>query len=190
MSGDFFDAQGMFERAFKPVDGGYLFYPWRWSGGYLITPEEFEALKENARQISRTRTVLMMVGAVLAIITAAIVADAQLGTRISEGPWLGIGTASVICVPLLWKAYAPQRLVRGRKPVAPPLTREEKIRERARIFSPQFMRFSMGVTVIMMIIGLRKIGDDPWLGAPLIVIFGLLFAQNFWALWQQRNTDA
>ena len=36
-----FNLVGVFERSFTPIEDGYLYYPSRCSGGYLVTPRWF-----------------------------------------------------------------------------------------------------------------------------------------------------
>jgi hypothetical protein len=39
-----FDLRAAFTKQFTPVDGGYVYYPPRGSGGKLVTLDEYESL--------------------------------------------------------------------------------------------------------------------------------------------------
>ena len=47
-----FDAAGAFTRQFKPVDGGYVYYPSRKAGGKLVTVDEYETMVANWQRIA------------------------------------------------------------------------------------------------------------------------------------------
>ena len=115
-----FDATGAFIRQFTPVDGGYVFYPSRKSGGKLVTFEEYEALVTNWRRVAGWRSHWKVAGIVFLVILLWTLASQALALP-DSADWLVI----VACVAalsgwVLWASFAPHRLVKDRPDYTPP----------------------------------------------------------------------
>lgn len=114
-----FDTVGTLERSFTPVEGGYLYYPSRWHGGYLVTQEEYDDLVSQWRTIAGWRGIFKLV--LLAIVLIMVLGFVARWLGVSDDvvdpfmPFVGI----VIVVPIIWTSSAAYRLIRKRTPIKP-----------------------------------------------------------------------
>lgn len=115
-----FDSTDAFAKLFTPVEGGYLYYPSKKSGGKLVTIEEYHELVEGWRKVAGPSGRWKLVGIVMLAIFLWIL--------ISKALFLPVWSDSV-AVPLtvigisgwfFWAIFAPRRLVRNRPVIAPP----------------------------------------------------------------------
>ena len=120
-----FDPVATFERSFTPVDGGYLYYPSRWSGGYLVTEDEFAALRDEWKKAAGWKGIFKLVGLALLGLIAVMAVVQFLGISDMSEPYIGYTMGIPVIAYFLWKGTAPNRLVKLREPVAPPRTRSE-----------------------------------------------------------------
>lgn len=120
-----FNSAKMYERMFAPTEGGFLYYPSNWSGGYFLTHEERDRLVAEWAETSSLTGTLKLVGIAMLALTLAMAAIFALGLEEQTEPFLGLGLGIALGFYLIWKYSAAYRLVRGREPVMPPRTAEE-----------------------------------------------------------------
>jgi len=179
-----FDSIGMFAKQFTPVDGGYLYYSSRKSGGKLVTAEEYEGLLEGWRKVAGGAGTLKSVGVVILWILLSTLISKSL-----ELPgWADkilIAVAVVgISAWLLWAGFAPYRLVRDREAVTPPRPGSEARKQaRAALNWPMVIVFLLasGATFFASIALPREmVASWAWL-----VGSGLMFVAYAWVAIQK-----
>src|SRR5687768_15783278 len=114
-----FGAKKMFERQFTPCEGGYLFYPFAWSRGYLVTEAEFRKLCHDR---DRSLSFIGMLKWLLPLMLVVTVVSATPAILLEDERFLTAGNVVLVLVVLtviLWKSMAATRLIRGREPIAP-----------------------------------------------------------------------
>lgn len=115
-----FDPVASFSKQFTPVDGGYLIYPSRKSGGKLVTHDEYDRLFADWKRIAGTRGIWIAAAVVVLVISAWTVALDLL----SLPEWTDTVFMNALIVMVVgrfvWAGFAPHRLVRGRPAIAPP----------------------------------------------------------------------
>lgn len=120
-----FNSAKMYERIFVHTEGGFLFYPSKWSGGYFLTHEERDRLVADWARIAGFGGTLKLVGVAILAYTLAMAASLALGVEEQAEPYFSLVFGIALCAYMLWKLSAAYRLVRGREPVMPPRTAEE-----------------------------------------------------------------
>jgi hypothetical protein len=138
-----FDPIGAFEKQFTQVEGGFLFYPSRKSGGKLVTDEEYNLLVSDWKRASQRVTGWKTVG--------AVVVAAVLWTSLSEALYLPDWTTKLLiialviamCAWLFWASFAPRRLVTKRSAVAPPRPASEARRAARAALNWPFVIFAL-----------------------------------------------
>ncbi|KWV94598.1 hypothetical protein [Erythrobacter sp. AP23] len=174
-----FDTVGVLKRSFEPVDGGYLYYPTRWSHGYLVTPAEYEALIEDWRRVAGWKGLVKLAGlTVLAFLAGSMLANFVDVSR-STSSVVGYGVTAGVIGYLVWQSTAANRLVKGRKPYAPPRSGKE---------AEAAMGKTLGRTIAvwMVIVSLSFLAwavfiaiSQPLLGIPLAALIGVVAFLNF-----------
>ena len=111
-----------FADQFTPVEGGYLYYASRKSGGRRVTSDEFQHLVLQWRR--RVGPWRLALPCLIAIIGWTVLSD-----QFALPAWSSSAFNALIVVAmaawLVWAAYAPRRLVKERPEVAPPRPRKE-----------------------------------------------------------------
>ncbi|GEM_PF-3345159 len=169
------DETAVFESFFKPVEGGYRYYVWRWGRGYSITRAERDEMVAAFRRRLRSRniwTIVLGVAIALALILAAFAL-----LRISEAFFwpLVIAASAAFFAWQRWSMRDVLRPIRGRKPDAP--------RRDGREFDVAMGRAwgRMGLVWIVMfgcIAAMNLVSFDdksPAIAIPLAVLFVGLF---------------
>lgn len=173
------DPISTFAKQFTPVEGGYLFYPSRKSGGKLVTPEEFERLMENWRRVAGTKGRWKSVGAIVLAITLWLLLSQLLRAPSWADEVIVPAVAVGIVAWLLWASFAPQRLVRDRPAVAPPRPLPQARREaRAMLKWPTVLVVTLlsgAIFLGCLLSPHRTFGDWAWL-----VGSGAMFALYLW----------
>lgn len=146
-----FDPVGTFTRQFKPVDGGYVYYPGPKSGGKLVTAGEYQQLVAHWERTAGRHGQWKVAGIVIAIIALwTLVTQSMPLPDWTE--WIIIGLCVVsITAWFFWASFAPRRLVRGRPDVAPPRLRSEVTREARASLNWRLVAFALlfsGVALI------------------------------------------
>lgn len=174
-----FDSVGAFTRQFTPVDGGYLFYPSRKSGGKLITADEYHRLVANWEKIAGKAGIWKTVGVVfLALILWTVLSE---GLSLPEWADTFIITCLVLAISawMLWAGFAPYRLVRRRPAVTSPRTAAEARREARATLNWPFVIFALllsGATFIATVTTPeRTLSTWAWL-----IGSGLMLAVYLW----------
>ena len=124
-----FDSVGAFTKQFTPIEGGYLFYPWKKSGGKLVTEHEYQLLVADWKRVAGTRGIWKIVGLIVVAILLWMFVSKAL--TLPEGADWVFTTGCVLGVSawLLWMSFSPQRLVRHRPDIAPPRPASQVRRE-------------------------------------------------------------
>ena len=118
-----------FLRQFLPVEGGYIYYPGRKSGGKRVTQQEYDDLAAGWQRVAGLGGQAKMAG----VVVGAIFVQTMLEQAGLLPGWSGIAV-TVACVAgitgrLFYAAAAPRRLVSGRPDSAPPRASSQARRE-------------------------------------------------------------
>jgi len=111
-----FDSTRSFAAQFTPIDGGFLYYTSRKSGGRLITADEYQELLKLWRR--RSNPWGLAIATLVIIVGWAVASDAFALPEWSEGLFIAVVVAA-LCSWIFWAACAPRRLVRDRPAIAP-----------------------------------------------------------------------
>lgn len=176
-----FNTVATYERLFTPTEGGYLFYPWVWSGGYLITNEEYDRLVADWRLANswslRIKLGLAMVAAMVAGVIIIFVTGAP--PEISSNVLAGV-IALGLTGHLLWRLSAVYRLIIGRKPVVGRRSRDASRAQVASMMSwPMLLWITFGISLgsaFLLFFALR--------GSWLAGILGIVFAISGYQYWR------
>lgn len=122
MSKRIFDTEKLFESTFERLEDGYLVYPWRWSKGYWVSPDEYAGLKVKFRRLLSWQS-LTSIGLAPAIILL-LGAYAAIEWEWWNAIFWAMALVLSFLVFFIWQGLAPQRLVFGRDPIAPRRSRE------------------------------------------------------------------
>lgn len=120
-----FNSAKFYEKIFVPTDGGFLYYPSNWSGGYFLTHEERDRLVAEWARAAGFVGTLKLVGVAMLAFTLAMAASLALGVEEQAEPYISLVFGIALIAYMLWKYSAAYRLVRRREPVMPPRTAEE-----------------------------------------------------------------
>ncbi|MBO9621461.1 MAG: hypothetical protein J7500_01990 [Sphingomonas sp.] len=138
-----FDSMGAFAKRFKPIEGGYLYYPSKKGGGKLVTAEERDELIEGWRKVAGPTGTWKMVG----IVMLAIFLWISISSALSLPDWSdSVSTAVVVagvCGWIFWASLAPARLVKDRPDSAPPLPVSQAKREARALLNWRFVIFAL-----------------------------------------------
>lgn len=164
-----FDAVAAFERSFIPIQGGYLYYPSRWSSGYLVSGEEYQQLVEEWRKVAGFWGILRLVAVLAIALILLVLVDEHVGLDSSYDLTTYACIAAVIAY-ILWKSTAPVRLVRGREPVSPPRTAKQSEEQMGRALGWP-VAISLAITSIGFLAwSVSLAASKPLLGVPLAVL--------------------
>lgn len=115
-----FSTAGVLERSFTPVEEGYLYYPSRWSHGYLVRPDEYKALIYDWQRVAGWKGILSLVGLLSVALLVGMAMIYWLGLDEWANTALSLGLATALVGYLIWKSTATNRLIRSREPAVPP----------------------------------------------------------------------
>jgi hypothetical protein len=186
-----FDSTKQFARQFRPVEGGYLYFPGRWGKGYLVSPDEYDQLCEEWKRVAGWSGILRLVGFIILGIILVLTITAWLGlpSETTDGPELLLALA--VPAYLVWKAAAPYRLVRHREPIAPRRTPREVEGDMARnIGWPMAVLLAVLSLWFIVMFALAAI-INPLVGVPLLLFFSIAAYLNGRAIfrkWADRKT--
>ena len=138
-----FDTVGAFKKQFTPVEGGYLFYPSRKSGGKLITANEYDCLVADWERIAGRVGLWKTVG----VVVLALLLWTLLSQGLSLPGWTDTFIIAVlvvtICGWLFWASFAPRRLVKDRSAVTSPRPASDARRESRAALNWPFVTFAL-----------------------------------------------
>lgn len=169
-----FDTAGVLDRSFTPVEEGYLFYPSRWSHGYLVKPEEYGELIDEWRRVAGWKGLLSLIGLMVVALLIGMAIIYWLGLAEWANTVISLGLATGLAGYLIWKSTAANRLVRNRTPAAPP---------RAARAADHAMGKALGRPMAMWlaILSLIALGwaiafamVTPLWGIPAAIVFGIM----------------
>jgi len=179
-----------FDKLFTPIEGGYLYYPLRWSRGYFVSAAEYEHLRERIGWLFDGRLVATCVAfAVVAVVVQEIAAASYAVAGLSPDALVAITALPLISL-LVWNLCALWRLVRGREPVAPPRSALEVDRDFARAMSWPMTAWGLVMFTGPVVVGLLALTFAPLVAIPWTLLFGLAwfqFARAARAKWQMRK---
>lgn len=138
-----FDPVDAFSRQFKPIDGGYLYYPSRTSGGKLVTDVEYEELLANWQKVAGRRGQWTIIGIISAVIFGWIILSQSVTLPYWAEKLMMPGLVIVISAWFLWASLAPRRLVSGRPDFTPPRPAQAARRESRALLSWRFVIFAL-----------------------------------------------
>src|SRR3546814_9594755 len=99
---------GAFNNQFTPVDGGYLYYPSKNSGGKLVTADEYEQLAAGWRKVAGRRGMWKIVG----IVMLAIIFWTTISKSLSLPEWsdsiMVAASVAGISAWLLWASRSEE----------------------------------------------------------------------------------
>jgi hypothetical protein len=154
-----FDPVGAFTRQFTPVEGGYLYYPSRRSGGKLVSASEYEMLVADWRRIAAGGT-WKVAGFLILVIVVGTIASRTLAVPDWMLDIAVFGAIAAISIGVLWVGGAPRRLVRERPAITPPRPIGEAQRDSRRLMKWPFV-------LVMIVIWTRwfLLSFDYWQGS-------------------------
>ena len=179
-----FGSKRAFVRWFKPVSGGYVYYPKKSAGGKLVTSEEYDRLVQTWERTTGLLGTLTNVG----LVVLAIVLWVLLAKAFTFPKWTDL-IITIICVVgislrIFWAAFAPMRLVENRPDVAPPRAASETRREARAALNWPFVLFFLLASVSVFIVHVTG-GDRTRTGWAWLVGSGLFFALYLWIAIQK-----
>ena len=169
-----FNTVGVLERSFTPTEGGFLYYPSRWSHGYLVTTTEYEALINDWRRVAGWKGILIGVGILLLAATLGVVAIDLLGGGESVKRALTYCLAAVLVIYVIWKSTAASRLVRGRDPAAPPRSSKEAEFEMGRTLGRPLAIWMAFASLCFLGWAMLFALSDPLWGVPLALFVAVV----------------
>ena len=179
-----FDPIGAFTRQFTPIEGGYLYYPSRKTGGKLVTAEEFEQLVSDWQRVAGTKATWKFVGLVaLAILLWTFVSDALALPEWAD--WIIIiGCVAGLSGWLIWASMAPRRLLRYRPAITPPRPASEARREARATLNWPFVLFALLVSGVIFF-GSVSFPDQSLSWWAWTIGSGLFFGLYVWTAVQK-----
>lgn len=138
-----FDPVDAFSRQFKPIEGGYLYYPSRKSGGKLVTDVEYAELLADWQGIAGRRGQWTIIGIISAVILGWITLSQSVTLPYWAEKLMMLGLVIGISGWFLWASLAPRRLVRGRPDFTPPRPAQAARRESRALLSWRFVIFAL-----------------------------------------------
>lgn len=161
----------VFKRSFEPIEGGYLYYPTRWSGGYFLSAAEYDALIADWERTAGFKRMLLLVGiALLGIVVSTVVSST---TDLDLDGIAPRAIAFGLAGYLIWKSTAVNRLVRGRKPMRPP---RSGLEAEVAMGNALGMPLAIGLVVVSLSFvasGILLAQVEPFLGVPVAAIFAV-----------------
>lgn len=179
-----FDSAGAFKRWFKPVSGGYLYYPKKGVGGKLVTADEYEHLVTRWERTAGRRGIWTTVG----VVFLAILVWTFLSEALALPEWMDwiiiMGCVAGVSVRIFWAAFAPRRLVKNRPDIAPPRAASEAQREARAALNWPFVLFALVASAAVLIVQVVS-GEQTATGWAWLVGSGLVFAVYLWIAIQK-----
>lgn len=166
-----------FERNFQRIENGYLYYPSRWSSGYLVTPEEYETLVSDWRKVAGLRALVVAVMAFGAATAALAYLLVALGSPF-EAEYAGYAIACGLGGYLLWHSLAPNRLIRGREPHTPRRSGGEAERQMGQSLGSRTALSIAFTSFCFTGWGVVLAFERPIIGMPLAMIFAVATFYN------------
>jgi hypothetical protein len=172
-----FDATGAFTRQFKPIEGGYVYYPSRKAGGKLVTYDEYERLVAAWQKVAGRRGQLKIVGVLIAFILLWTIVSQAL-TLPDWTEWVMIAVC-VLCILIwfFWASFAPRRLASGRPDITQPRSLPEAKREARALLN---WRFVLAICDFRAAVQWRSSFQHPELTEPNTGLVGM-------AGWQRHT---
>lgn len=169
--------QSFATRFFRRPDG-YAYYPTPWSQGYLLKPEEYEALEAaHLKQFgfwSILKWILVLVFSVAIISTIATALDHPLE---AFERYFEITIGAGIVGSTIWMYSAPYRHVRQRKPDLPKRGRTERLSDTAKNLPWPVYVFSFLILPWFGVLGWTLFKDGSWWGLVFVALM-------LWALFE------
>jgi hypothetical protein len=169
-----FNTAGVLERSFTPVEEGYLYYPSRWSHGYLVKPEEYETLIDEWQRFAGWKGIWKLVGAMIValIISMAIIYWLGLGERANT--FLNLALAAAMAGYMIWKSTAANRLVRGREKFAPPRSSQAAEDAMGKALGRPMSVWLVVVSLSFLALAIDFAVATPLWGVPAVIIVATL----------------
>ncbi len=165
-----FNTGKLFDTQFEPVEGGYRYHPWPWSKGYLVTEDEFQRTRAEYLSASSWRFMGQMALYLAAVSVVLAFATLSLGGTIKESDWVMYILIAPLIGLVIWRIFAPQRLVWGREPFAPRRTREEQDKHAAVAFGWLPIALMIAVSVLWIALEAYLLTNENWWGLAVIAI--------------------
>lgn len=115
-----FNAIGAFTKQFTPIDGGYLYFPSKKSGGKLVTADEFQKLVEDWERTAGRKGQWKMMGIVVVGIILFTIVDELFALPDWTNALCTFTVVVGVSGRLLWASFAPRRLVSERAAITQP----------------------------------------------------------------------
>lgn len=181
-----FDVTTAFSRQFTPVDGGYVYYPFRTAGGKLVTAAEYERLVADWERVAGRRGRWKAVG----LLSAAILLWVFVSQALALPEWADsiilMGSVGALSGWIYWASLAPRRLVRHRPDIAPPRLPSEARREARAALNWPFVLLVLFASGTIFVGHLTTPEASPRWWA-WVIGSGLFFVGYFWLAIQKLN---
>lgn len=168
------DTVGVLERSFTPVEEGYLYYPSRWSGGYLVAPDEYRTLIDDWRRTAGWKGLFKLVGIMCIVLMIGMMAIDYLGLADVYETILSVGSATALAGYILWKGTAASRLVRGREPAAPPRSSTEADTDMAKAIGRPVAVWMAFVSISFLFWAILFAVFSPVWGIPAVIFVSVV----------------
>lgn len=169
-----FDTAGLLQRSFTPVEGGYLYYPYRWSHGYLVKPGEYDALVDDWRRVARWRGIWKLVGVMAVALTIGMAIIYWLGLGELANTVLNFGLGTAMAGYIIWKSTAANRLVRGREKFAPPRSSQAAEDAMGKALGRRMSVWLAIGSLSFLALAIDYAVATPRWGVPAVIIFATL----------------
>lgn len=168
------DTVGVLERSFTPVEEGYLYYPSRWSHGYLVAPDEYRTLIDEWRRIAGWKGLFKLVGIMYIVLMIGMIALEYLGLADVYETIVTVGSATALAGYILWKGTAASRLVRGREPAAPPRSSTEADTDMAKALGRPMAAWMTFVSISLLFWAILFAVFAPLWGIPAAILVSVV----------------
>lgn len=167
-----------FERSFTPVDGGYIYYPSRWHGGYLVTQEEYEGLLAQWRAVAGWKGIAALVFLTIGLLVGVMTAARYLGMADEKVAAFTPFLAIIVILPLIWRSSATYRLVRRRAPVRPRRSSKDAELQMGRVLGRPMTIWIGVVSLGFLAWAARWALAEPVFGVPVFLLAGTIVFFN------------
>jgi hypothetical protein len=138
-----FDTIGAFKKQFTRVEGGYLVYPSRKTGGKLVSDEEYEHLVKGWERVAGRSGRWKAIGVIVVIIALWTLLSDVVPLPEWRDTFLTAAIVSAMSARLLWASTTPRRLVKDRPTITPPRMAAEARRDARAAINWPFVVFAL-----------------------------------------------
>lgn len=156
-----------------------MFYPTRWSRGYLVAEDEYRDLRDDWRRLHSISGMTKLAAAVFIPASIVFVAMGSSGSDNSQLAAVQFAFALVFALVFGWRITKPHRLVWGRTPIA-----EKRSSRKADSDVARQLNWPLAVLLVVLsgwlvVVAASVAAFQPMIGVPLLLLFGWAAYRNF-----------